>query len=43
VVLVLDQGRIVDFGTHAQLMTREGFYAETARLQHVEAPAGGLP
>ena len=43
VVLVLDKGRIVDFGTHAELMAREGFYAETARLQHVEFVVGGSP
>jgi ATP-binding cassette subfamily B protein len=32
-ILVLDQGRLVDQGTHAQLVKKGGRYAELARLQ----------
>lgn len=35
-IIVLDQGRIVQQGTHAQLMAQEGIYSEIALLQHVE-------
>ena len=36
-ILVMDQGRIVERGTHAELMARDGSYAEMWRLQQ----AGG--
>ena len=32
-ILVLDGGRIVEFGTHAQLLAREGLYADLYRTQ----------
>lgn len=32
-IVVLDQGRIVDSGTHLELIARDGIYAELARLQ----------
>ena len=32
-ILVMDQGRIVERGTHAELLAREGRYAEMWRLQ----------
>jgi ATP-binding cassette subfamily B protein len=32
-ILVMEQGRIVDHGTHAQLVARGGLYARLARLQ----------
>ena len=35
-IIVLDEGRIVQRGTHAQLMAQEGVYREIARLQHTE-------
>jgi len=32
-ILVVDQGRIVEQGTHAALVARDGLYARLARLQ----------
>jgi ATP-binding cassette subfamily B protein len=32
-ILVLDQGRLVDAGTHAELIARGGLYAQLAALQ----------
>jgi ABC-type multidrug transport system fused ATPase/permease subunit len=32
-ILVLDQGRVVESGTHEELLTRKGLYAELRRLQ----------
>ena len=37
-IIVLDAGRIVQQGTHEELMLQEGLYSEIALLQHVEAP-----
>jgi ATP-binding cassette subfamily B protein len=36
-IIVLDAGRIVQRGTHEDLMREEGLYSEIALLQHVEA------
>ena len=36
-IIVVDAGRIVQQGTHEELMQTEGLYAEIAVLQHVEA------
>jgi subfamily B ATP-binding cassette protein MsbA len=41
-VLVLDDGRLVEQGTHAQLLARGGLYSHLHRMQFREpAPAGG--
>ena len=32
-IVVMDQGRIVETGTHAELVLRDGLYAHLARLQ----------
>ena len=34
-ILVLDEGRIVDKGTHEELITREGFYSNVWQLQQM--------
>jgi ABC-type multidrug transport system fused ATPase/permease subunit len=36
VILVMDQGRIVERGTHDELLARDGLYAGLQRLQRVE-------
>ena len=35
-IVVMDHGRIVAEGTHAQLLAQEGLYAELARLQFID-------
>ena len=35
-IISLDQGRIVESGTHAQLMTSNQYYAKTFQLQQIE-------
>ncbi len=39
-IVVLDAGRIVQQGTHAELAACPGYYADTLRLQQLEAGAG---
>jgi ATP-binding cassette, subfamily B, bacterial MsbA len=38
-ICVVEQGRIIESGTHRELMHRNGFYAEMFRLQSEERPA----
>jgi ATP-binding cassette subfamily B multidrug efflux pump len=35
-IIVLEEGRITDSGTHAELMSREGFYSNMYRWQEIE-------
>ena len=35
---MLDAGRIVESGSHAQLMGGSGLYARLAKAQHIESP-----
>lgn len=35
-IVVMDQGRIVAEGTHAELLAQDGLYAELARLQFIQ-------
>jgi ATP-binding cassette subfamily B protein len=38
-IVVIDKGRVVAVGTHAELIARGGLYGELARLQFGSAPA----
>ena len=38
-IVVLDHGRVVDTGTHTELVARDGLYARLAALQFDEAKA----
>lgn len=40
-IAVFDKGRLVQVGTHEQLMEQEGFYSEVATLQQLSEQAAG--
>lgn len=42
-IVVMDQGRVVDQGTHVELLDRDGIYAELFNLQFDLSPQGKRP
>ncbi|MER7503381.1 peptidase domain-containing ABC transporter [Nonomuraea pusilla] len=42
-IIVLDRGRMVEAGTHHELMTRGGHYADLVRYQHRTSGLPGVP
>ena len=40
-ILTLDSGRIIEAGTHEELMAKGGYYADTLRLQEIEEELDG--
>jgi subfamily B ATP-binding cassette protein MsbA len=39
-IVVLDQGRIVEFGSHDELLKKDGHYADLHRLQFSDEKTG---
>src|SRR5262249_58219112 len=42
-ILVLDEGRLVEHGTHGDLLGANGLYARLSSLQHRQHPRGSAP
>ena len=42
-IVVMDHGRVVAEGSHAQLLAQGGLYAELAKLQFLDATAAPAP
>jgi len=42
-IVVLDQGRVTERGTHAQLLQADGLYERMWRLQSESSTAGDVP
>jgi ATP-binding cassette, subfamily B, bacterial len=42
-IVVMDHGRVVEEGTHAELVRKDGLYARLAALQFDQAPAPDEP
>jgi len=40
VILVMDQGRIVERGSHAELLAMNGYYARLHAMQFRDEPSG---
>ncbi|MCY3762555.1 MAG: ABC transporter ATP-binding protein, partial [Gemmatimonadetes bacterium] len=41
-IIVLDEGRVVEEGTHGELLARGGLYADMYRRQHLTEELGGF-
>jgi len=42
-IVVLDRGRIVEEGTHAELLTRPGLYHRLHDMQYFDEPGRAAP
>ena len=41
-ICVIDEGRVVEHGSHAELVAHGGLYAELSRSQFIEEPDAAL-
>ncbi len=42
-IVVMDKGRVIEQGTHAELLARDGLYAKLHAMQFRDSPADALP